>query len=610
MSVLLISFRLLPPIDLEFLLDFLILRQFRVFGSIWFSILPGAGNRWRFSPESVRYAELLQPEVPSQHRQHSESMEKCNSPTLGPTGMIRRKEFVRVIIQSLFSLGYKKAAALLESESGISHTSPELSLIQSQILDARWDDCIRTLNSIDDLPEETRASAVFLVFRQCFFEFLNSGDVCSALKLLQRRISPLRVDRKRVHLLASDVVSLAELEFGRKDGVSMDEFRRKLLSELEALLPPPITLPGRRLEHLVETAVNVQKDFCVYHNSAGLISLYEDHRCTRDQIPTETVQPALYPDDGDNVVDLTKSSYVTVCHIGESISAWMAKEKKKKDKNGKEKEETEKWGADIRLIKQNFLHLRMTGDIDLNLVSLERTVVMKHVLNSHRNPVSFVSWSPDDTMLLTCGNVEVLKLWDVETGKCKHTFGERGLVVSSCAWFPDSKRLLSGSCDPDKCIYTWDIEGNELDARKGARMPKVSDLAVTPDGEYLISTCDDKEIRIYNFHARTERIITEDHSITSLSVSRDGQYFIVNVNSQEIHLWDVAGMWNTPLKYMGHKQGQYVIRSCFGGSDSAFIASGSENSQGVNPLESMSTHISCFYRFTSGTGEAVNLLKF
>ncbi|KAL5996788.1 hypothetical protein ACLOJK_007708 [Asimina triloba] len=183
---------------------------------------------------------------------------------------------------------------------------------------------------------------------------------------------------------------------------------------------------------------------------------------------------------------------------------------------------------------------------------------MKRVLNSHRNPVSFVSWSPDDTMLLTCGNVEVLKLWVVETGKCKHTFGERGLVVSSCAWFPDSKRLLSGSCDPDKCIYTWDIEGNELDARKGARMPKVSDLAVTPDGEYLISTCDDKEIRIYNFHARTERIITEDHSITSLSVSRDGQYFIVNVNSQEIHLWDVAGMWNTPLKYMGHKQGQYV----------------------------------------------------
>lgn len=49
---------------------------------------------------------------------------------------------------------------------------------------------------------------------------------------------------------------------------------------------------------------------------------------------------------------------------------------------------------------------------------------MKHTLRSHKNPVSFVAWSPDDTMLLTCGNGEVLKLWDVDTGTCKHTFGK------------------------------------------------------------------------------------------------------------------------------------------------------------------------------------------
>ncbi|XP_058101411.1 WD repeat-containing protein WDS homolog [Magnolia sinica] len=463
-------------------------------------------------------------------------MENYNSPTLGPKGMIRRTEFVRIIIQSLYSLGYKKAASLLESESGISCVSPELSSIQSQILDARWDDCIRTLNSISDLVEETRASASFLVFRQCLLELLNSGDESSALRVLQKRISPLRVDRKRVHMLACDIISLEEIGSGGKDGMSsIGELRRRLLTELEGLLPPPITLPESRLKHLVETAVTIQREACLYHNSTGTISLYEDHCCTRDQIPTETVQ----------ILDQHENEvwFVQFSNNGEYLASSS---------------------SDCTAI--------------IWTVS-EGTVLLKHILRSHRNPVSFVSWSPDDTMLLTCGNEEVLKLWDVETGTCKHTFGERSPIVSSCAWFPDSKRLVSGSCNPDKCIYTWDIQGNELDAWRGVRVPKVSDLVVTPDGEHLIIVCDEKEIQIYNFQTRTERFISEDSPITSLSVSKDSRFLIVNLNSQEIHMWDVAGKWDAPFKYTGHKQGQYVIRSCFGGSDCAFIASGSENSQ-------------------------------
>ena len=182
-------------------------------------------------------------------------------------------------------------------------------------------------------------------------------------------------------------------------------------------------------------------------------------------------------------------------------------------------------------------------------------------------------------MLLTCGNVEVVKLWDVETGLCKHTFGDHGFIVSSCAWFPDSKRIVCGSSDPEKGICMWDCDGNELKVWRGMRMRKVLDLAVTSDGTHLVSVFSDKEIRILNVVTNSERLISEEHPITSLSVSADGHFFIVNLNSQEIHMWDVAGKWTKPLKYTGNKQHKYVIRSCFGGFNSAFIASGSENSE-------------------------------
>lgn len=105
------------------------------------------------------------------------------------------------------------------------------------------------------------------------------------------------------------------------------------------------------------------------------------------------------------------------------------------------------------------------------------------------------------------------------------------------------------------------------------------DLAVTPDGESMITVFSDKEIRILNLESLVERVVTEEQAITSLSVSGDGKFFIVNLSSQEIHLWDLAGEWKQPLKFTGHRQSKYVIRSCFGGLDSSFIASGSEDSQ-------------------------------
>jgi WD40 repeat protein len=138
---------------------------------------------------------------------------------------------------------------------------------------------------------------------------------------------------------------------------------------------------------------------------------------------------------------------------------------------------------------------------------------------------------------------------------------------------------VCGSSDPEKGISMWDCDGNEIKAWRGTRMPKVLDLAVTPDGENLISVMSDLEIRILNVRTNAEQVIPEEQPITSLSVSADSKFFIVNLNSQEIHLWDVAGKWKKPLKYIGHQQHKYVIRSCFGGLDSSFIASGSENSQ-------------------------------
>lgn len=72
--------------------------------------------------------------------------------------------------------------------------------------------------------------------------------------------------------------------------------------------------------------------------------------------------------------------------------------------------------------------------------------------------------------------------------------------------------------------------------------------------------------------------INERGAVTSLAVSSDDKYVLVSTISQELHLWDLERR-TLVHKFVGYKQEHYVIRSCFGGPNEMYIASGSEDAQ-------------------------------
>jgi len=195
------------------------------------------------------------------------------------------------------------------------------------------------------------------------------------------------------------------------------------------------------------------------------------------------------------------------------------------------------------------------------------------ILTGHIAPLSFLAWSPNDSMILSCGNDNMVKLWDTETGVCTRTFSKHTDSVTACAWFPDGKHFVSGGID--KNIFMMDIDGNEVKTWTCAR---INDLAISHDGKYMIVICQEKKIRIYNLEDKTEDYIQETESITSLELSEDSQYLLVNISSHEIHIWDLENK-RLIQKFRGLKQSRFVIRSCFGGANQAFVGGGSEDSQ-------------------------------
>ncbi|THF94757.1 hypothetical protein TEA_001416 [Camellia sinensis var. sinensis] len=204
-------------------------------------------------------------------------------------------------------------------------------------------------------------------------------------------------------------------------------------------------------------------------------------------------------------------------------------------------------------------------------------VVLKNTLTGHQKPVSAVSWSPDDCQLLTCGLEEVIKRWDVNSGECLYVYERPGVGLVSCGWFPDGKGIVSGMTDKSICL--WDLEGRELECWKGQRTLNISDMAITDDGKRIISICRETAILLLDREAKFERLIEEQEVITSFSLSKDNKFLLVNLMNQEIHLWSIEDDVEVVSKYKGQKRTRFVIRSCFGGFEQAFIASGSEDSQ-------------------------------
>ena len=113
-------------------------------------------------------------------------------------------------------------------------------------------------------------------------------------------------------------------------------------------------------------------------------------------------------------------------------------------------------------------------------------------------------------------------------------------------------------------VYTWSSDY------------RVQDCAISPDGQRLVTISQQKQIFVYSFITKEEeyslRLKTE---LTSVNISRDSKYILVNLADNELQLIDINSA-EIVRRFLGQKQGKYVIRSTFGGADENLVISGSE----------------------------------
>ena len=111
------------------------------------------------------------------------------------------------------------------------------------------------------------------------------------------------------------------------------------------------------------------------------------------------------------------------------------------------------------------------------------TGVEQRVLRGHTHVVNCVEFSPDGRTLATASKDNTAKLWDAATGNLLRTFAGHHTEVVGARFTPDGRRLVTG--DRDSHIVVWDIMTGRERFSFETGINWLEAMAISPDGKTL-----------------------------------------------------------------------------------------------------------------------------
>ncbi|KAI4144924.1 MAG: hypothetical protein LQ340_006491 [Diploschistes diacapsis] len=460
-----------------------------------------------------------------------------------------REEVARLLLQALNDLGYHESSGVLRRESNFELESPSVAAFRHSILDGEWSEAesllfgpeesgggVRISNghsqSHEGLPlaeGSDKDELRFQLRRQKYLELLEERDHAGALMVLRQELTPLHRDVSQLHFLSGLMVcpSAEDLRAQAAWDGAQGSSRNILLAELSRSISPSVMMPEHRLATLLNQVKQSQLSKCHYHNPTTPMSLFVDHICDKNQFPLQTIHEISQKDE---------VWYLEFSHDGTRLAT--------------------------------------CGQPNRVIIYETTTFQEIYTLAEHTQFVGHLTWSPDDTKIVTCSNDKTAKLWDAISGHCLYTIQNHTEPVTAAAWTPDGQSFITGSLDKESSLNMWTAKAERVHTWPSTY--RIAALAISPNGARLVTLSDEPQIHVYNLHNREEEYsLRLNANLTSVTISRDSRYMLVNMADSELQLIDLDTAEITQ-RFLGQKQGEYVIRSTFGGADENLVISGSE----------------------------------
>jgi RNA polymerase sigma factor (sigma-70 family) len=165
----------------------------------------------------------------------------------------------------------------------------------------------------------------------------------------------------------------------------------------------------------------------------------------------------------------------------------------------------------------------------------------------HGGPVTSIAFAPDGKTVVSAGQDNSVRLWDLGTGKERGHFeaftGPEGANcwVVSVGLSPDGYYVVAGTSNGPGAVIVWDrATGKEF--RRFDRSERIVGVAFLPDGKTVLSVGGDGTVHLWDLHAGKEiRTIAGNQSIARcFALSADGKTVATGGDDNVIQVHDLA----------------------------------------------------------------------
>ena len=180
-----------------------------------------------------------------------------------------------------------------------------------------------------------------------------------------------------------------------------------------------------------------------------------------------------------------------------------------------------------------------SGDNKLKLWDLENGREIKTVTDETEavfvvNLVKPV-FSPDGNYVLTSPSLDVIKIWDINTGKVFKTMKFQGSSFTSAKFSPDGKYIITSGSGANE----WNIETGKATFN----MAGLASIDYSPDGKYIvIAPAHGANIFLVRRGNNIEQtfLIENTDKIRSIKFSATGKYLMATLLDADVHkVWDI-----------------------------------------------------------------------